>query len=93
MAQPLPIASSGREARGITDIRAALQSFRTTGAGVAMSLNIAALADTCRRAGRKDEALGAIEEGIATAGRQSEGFNEPELQRLPSALPGADSTS
>jgi tetratricopeptide (TPR) repeat protein len=76
------LACRGEGTRGIADIRAALQSYRTTGAGVVMPLNIAALADACRRAGRKDEALAAVEEGIDTAGRQSEGLGEPELHRL-----------
>lgn len=80
------LACRGEGARGIADIRAALQSYRATGAGVLMSLNVAALADACRRAGRKDEALAAIEEGIETANRQSEGVCEPELQRLKALL-------
>jgi len=72
----------GRHDAGLARIIQGMDMCRGSGAVLEFPHCWAALADACRVAGRIDEALQAVSEGLAQARETSARFNEAELQRL-----------
>src|SRR5262249_14944226 len=75
------MARQGKSAEGINEIRTSLRLYRQTGAEVTSTVLLVILADACRLAGRNEDALSAVEEGLRSAAERNEGFSRSELLR------------
>jgi len=76
------LAESGKVDRGIAEIRTGLALLRALGALVAWPYFLAVLAAAAARAGKTEDALDAISEGLEVAQRYGDHLFEPELHRL-----------
>ncbi|NTU80910.1 MAG: AAA family ATPase [Chloroflexales bacterium] len=66
----------------IADLRASIAAFTVTGARLRLPYFFGLLAQVCGRAGRTDEALAAVNAGMAEARAHNERWWDAELQRL-----------
>ena len=74
---------AGREvARGIDLVKQGIAAFRATGAELSLSHYFGVLAEAYRAGGRTDDALAAVDAGLAHAARTHERFQEANLLRL-----------
>jgi predicted ATPase len=73
---------SGEGEAGIAEMQQAMGELAAIGSGIGAPAILWALADTLRRVGRHDEALGALALGVAQADQKGEHFYDAELQRL-----------
>jgi DNA-binding winged helix-turn-helix (wHTH) protein/tetratricopeptide (TPR) repeat protein len=80
------IAQLGRVEEGIQIARAGLHAQLSMGAQAGRPQSIAVLAETLWRAGRTQEGLEAIEEGLAVSSRNEEPYYDAELWRLKGEL-------
>lgn len=80
------IAQDGQADEGITLIVRGMDVCRASGAVLEFPHCWASLADACRGAGRIDEGLQAVAEGLKQARETSARFNEAELYRLKGEL-------
>ena len=80
------LAYQGKPAEGIVEIRRAMDVCRSSGSILEFPHCWASLADAYRVAGRGDEALRAVAEGLKQARETSARFNEAELYRLKGEL-------
>jgi predicted ATPase len=80
------MAQDGRADEGIELILRGMDTCRVAGSTLEFPHCWASLADAYRAAGRVDEALGAVAEGLAQARQTSARFNEAELCRLEGEL-------
>ncbi len=78
------IAMKGRIKEGIEEIESGLENFRPTGTRICLPDMMTMLGEALWQAGRIEEALAALNEGIreATCPDRNEHFMEPELYRL-----------
>jgi len=76
------LAKLGKPNEGISEIRRAIESFRSAGNQTGLTGAQAQLADAYRAAGHYDDAMAAIRDGLRFALDQNEGFNKAELLRL-----------
>jgi hypothetical protein len=76
------IAELGETDDGLSRIRSALVTQLSIGAQVARSYSLAVLANTLWHAGRTEEGLQAVEDGLAVSKRNGEPFYDAELWRL-----------
>jgi predicted ATPase len=76
----------GRMDDAIPVLLEGLQSFRATGAGLRIPYYLGMLADAYRRAGRFEDAHSVLDEALATAEKNHDGFQEAELHRLAGEL-------
>ena len=67
---------------GIAEIRGSLAAQAAAGALVARPQFLALLAEACVRAGRLDEALAEVKEGLDCAARTGDHYWDSELERL-----------
>ena len=79
--QGCALASLGRTAEAIDLLKDTLAVQRSLNTGLARSIFLALMADALRQAGRVEEGLAAVEEGLAHADRMSEGGYVAELHR------------
>ena len=63
-----------------------LQAFRATGAGLRIPFYLGILGDAYTRAGRLEDARRVLDEALATAAKNNDGFQEAELHRLAGEL-------
>lgn len=82
-------AGLGKVDEGIADILEGLAVYRATGSELGVSLWLGCLASAYATAGRRGEAVSAVEEGLAFAQRTGEGAHEAELWRLRGELTGS----
>src|SRR4051812_41961456 len=75
----------GEPEAGANALAEGLSAFQATGARMMLHFYLALLADTHRRAGRLDEALAAVENGLSKADASTR-FYAPELYRLKGQL-------
>ena len=68
--------------RGADLVRQGIHLFRQSGAELSLSHYFAVLAEAYRASGRTDEALAAVDTGLAHAARTNERFHEANLLRL-----------
>ena len=73
---------AGREGEGLAEMRQGLDAYHATGAGLAHTYSLSMLAEACVRAGRGDEALHVLDEGLAVCQRSGERVFQAELYRL-----------
>ena len=76
------IAMKGRMGEGIDEIEKGLEKFRATGTSITLPGVLAMLGEVLWRAGRIQEALDRLDEGMLEAVTRNEHFMEPELYRL-----------
>jgi adenylate cyclase len=80
------LAQTGRAEEGIAQVRAGLEAWRATGAGIAWPYYLCLLADAHGKAGRPQEGLAVIDDALAAVEAQDERWIEPELHRLRGVL-------
>lgn len=80
------VAELGRIEEGIAHIRAGLDTQLSIGSQIARTQFLANFAEALRNAGRTEEALQAVEEGLAVSNRNGERYYDAELWRLKSEL-------
>ena len=80
------LAQTGRAEEGIAQMRAGLEAWRATGAGIVWPYYLCLLAEAYGQAGRPREGLGVIDEALAAVEAQDERWIEPELHRLRAVL-------
>jgi predicted ATPase/DNA-binding winged helix-turn-helix (wHTH) protein len=80
------IAELGETDDGISRIRSALDTQLSVGSQVARSYNLAILANALWHAGRTEEGLQAVEDGLDVSKRNGEPFYDAELWRLKGEL-------
>ncbi len=78
------LAQAGACDEGIEEMRRGMQDWRATGAEVTRPYFLAMLGEGCLKAGRPDEALAAINEGLALAEANSDLWWQADLYRLQS---------
>jgi predicted ATPase len=76
----------GRSEEGLPLLRKGLDAYRATGAGLALPYYFSLLGEAYTKAGRFDDALRALDEGLALAEANDDRFQEAELQRLKGEL-------
>lgn len=80
------LAEEGNLDDGIALMRRSLDQYADTGTETARTMYIAGTAEACLAAGRTDEGLALVDEGLAQVERADERFVEAELHRLRGAL-------
>jgi DNA-binding SARP family transcriptional activator/transcriptional regulator with XRE-family HTH domain len=75
--------------RHLAGLRDAIQAFTTTGAHMRMPYYLSMLARACAAAGKPDEGLAAIEQGLTESLQNSERWWDAELHRLRGELMGS----
>ena len=83
----------GREEEGISTIRIGLETQLAIGAQIARPQCLANYAEALRHANRPQEALAAVEEGIAVSKRNGDNYYDAELWRLKGELLLASNTA
>jgi predicted ATPase/energy-coupling factor transporter ATP-binding protein EcfA2 len=81
----------GRMETGLRLLEESLNSYRITGAQLALPFYLSLLADACIQMGRFSEARAALNEALAMLEKNDERFQEPELYRLNGELVLAES--
>jgi len=76
----------GRLETGLRLLQKGLDAYRGTGAGLGLPYYLGILGEALTRAGRFEEAHGALNEALVLAERNDERFQEAELQRLKGEL-------
>jgi predicted ATPase len=76
------LAQQGQTEQGIAELHAGLDAQFATGASLFRPMFLCVLADACMTAGRFDEGLATVAEGIAITERTGERVMEAELYRL-----------
>jgi predicted ATPase len=76
------LAEEGQPTEGIAQLQEGVAAWRATGAEMAVSHYLSALAEAYARAGQVEEGLSTLSEGLALAKRNEERFYEAELYRL-----------
>ena len=79
-------AAQGHTENGLAEMGAALARAKATGARLLGPFLLGLLADALQRAGRHDEALGAVNEGLTDVEARGERFWEAELHRMHGVL-------
>jgi class 3 adenylate cyclase/predicted ATPase len=87
------LAESGDTEGGITEIRGGLDEWEATGMRLYTPYYLALLSAAYERAGRRGEALAAIEEAAARSEATGEGWWRAEILRLRGVLRGGDQAS
>jgi serine/threonine protein kinase/tetratricopeptide (TPR) repeat protein len=82
----LALAADQDGAAGIEHLKRSLEAYRATGFRVFLTFYLGELAAACLRLGRLDESRAVLDEAIALVHVGSEGFWEPELNRLDGEL-------
>jgi predicted ATPase len=82
-------AEQGRLDEGIARATCGLRDLRGTGAELRLPFYLGLLADLSHRAGRAEEAAGALSEAMAVAQCNDESWNDPNLHMLKGRLLGA----
>ena len=80
------VAELGDPAAGVAEVRRGMDSWHASGAGMMDHMFLGLLGAAHRRARDHDQALAAIEEGLADAERKDEHFYEAELHRMKGEL-------
>ena len=80
------LAHQGQGGEGIEEIRQGLAAYHATGAELGRPWFLALLAEAYGKAGRAEEGLHVIAEGLAAAAHTGEGFFEAEQYRLQGEL-------
>ncbi len=80
------LAEQGQAVEGVVQLRQGLTAWRATGAEMALSHYLAALAEACRHAGQIEESEMALAEGFSAAATHEESFHQAELYRLKGEL-------
>ncbi len=80
------LAEEGEAESGIRAMRESLDRYQESGTETARTMYVAGTAEACLLAGRIDEGLELVEEGLGQVGRTDERFVEAELHRLRAAL-------
>jgi class 3 adenylate cyclase/predicted ATPase len=75
-----------RPEEGLPLLLKGLNAFRSTGAALTLPIQLSILGDAYTKAGRFEDALRALDEGIALADKNDERFQEAELHRLKGEL-------
>jgi tetratricopeptide (TPR) repeat protein len=75
-------AGTGDVSAGVEELRRSCAGQQAVGVKLLRTFLLGALADSYRRAGLLDDALGTVDEALATAEETGERFYEPELHRL-----------
>src|SRR5262249_24122293 len=70
----------------IADLRESIAAFKASGARLRLPYYLGLLAQVCGRAGRADEGLAAVDEGMAASRAQNERWGDAELHRLRGGL-------
>jgi predicted ATPase len=70
----------------IVALRASITAFKASGAGIRLPYYLGLLAQACGRAGRGEDGLAAIDEGMAASRAHNERWWDAELHRLRGAL-------
>jgi class 3 adenylate cyclase/tetratricopeptide (TPR) repeat protein len=76
------LAALGRKEEGLAEIERGLAEYRATGTKASWPTHYLGLARTFSFAGRRDEAIGAVEQGLAAIGEFAERRVEAELYRV-----------
>jgi predicted ATPase len=90
-ADSLVLQGHWREA--LPQLQKGLHDLRATGAGLDLTLHLGFLGDAYTQAGRFEDAVKALDEGLAVAEKSDERFYEAELQRLKGELLLAESAN
>ena len=80
------LAHQGQGGEGIAEIRQGLAAYHATGAELGRPWFLALLAEAYGKAGRAEEGLHVVAEGLAAAAHTGEGFFEAEQYRLQGEL-------
>jgi len=87
------LARCGRLDEGISGIRTAVSASRAAGFQLDQTKYLSRLGEACLAAGRLNEAIAAVEDGLASAARTGETYYLPELHRLRGEVHWAAGTS